>query len=185
MNLVSVEQLLGKLKGKKNWLVIGGVIAVVALILFSGYGKETKDSDNSAAQSIKFSNSDSTAEVEQKLENVLSKIKGVGKVQAMVTYETGPEIVPVFQTDKEVNTVREEGDRNRESEDTREKSEPATVQTGGTEEALVLKEKNPEIRGVIVIAQGAEDAKIRMQINQAVMTVLHITAERVNVFEMD
>jgi hypothetical protein len=48
----------------------------------------------------------------------------------------------------------------------------------------VLKEKTPEIKGVIVTAEGAGDISVRMNILKAVETLLNIPADKVDVFKM-
>ena len=40
------------------------------------------------------------------------------------------------------------------------------------------------MRGVIVIAEGAADVSVRVKLSNAVMTVLGISADRIEVFEM-
>jgi stage III sporulation protein AG len=48
----------------------------------------------------------------------------------------------------------------------------------------VLTEIEPTVRGVIVIAEGAADVSVRVKLSNAVMTVLGISADRIEVFEM-
>lgn len=48
-------------------------------------------------------------------------------------------------------------------------------------DALIIKEKQPKVRGVIVIAEGAQDISIRNNILSAVMTLLDVTAEKVEI----
>ena len=58
------------------------------------------------------------------------------------------------------------------------------MSTSGGAETIVLTEIEPTIRGVIVIAEGAADVSVRLKLQNAVITVLGITAERIDVFEM-
>ena len=48
-------------------------------------------------------------------------------------------------------------------------------------EALIIKENQPKVRGVIVIAQGAQDIGVRNGILSAVMTLLDVTADKVEI----
>ena len=54
---------------------------------------------------------------------------------------------------------------------------------GGNSKAVVTKEINPEIKGVIVVAEGAKDVKVQRKLTDAVQTVLDIPAYRVMVLE--
>ena len=47
----------------------------------------------------------------------------------------------------------------------------------------IIKEINPEIKGVIIVAEGAKDSKVKLKISRAVQTVLDIPAYRVTVYE--
>ena len=51
----------------------------------------------------------------------------------------------------------------------------------GEEICNIIKEKQPKVRGVIVIAEGAQDISIRNNILSAVMTLLDVTAEKVEI----
>ncbi len=45
-------------------------------------------------------------------------------------------------------------------------------------------ERQPTVRGVIVVAQGAADISVRMKLQSAVQAVLGVEASRVEVLEM-
>ena len=46
-------------------------------------------------------------------------------------------------------------------------------------------EKKPKIRGVIVVAEGASDIGVKLNLYNAVQTVLQVEASKVDVFEMN
>ncbi len=43
----------------------------------------------------------------------------------------------------------------------------------------------PEIKGVIVIAEGARDVRVKLDLIRAVQTALGISPQQVEVFEME
>ena len=47
----------------------------------------------------------------------------------------------------------------------------------------LLYEKEPEIRGVIVVAEGAADVSVRLDLQRAVCAVLNVPISAVEVFE--
>jgi stage III sporulation protein AG len=49
----------------------------------------------------------------------------------------------------------------------------------------VLKENNPEIKGVIVVAEGADDIEVRLNLLSAVQTILDVSPDKVNVYKMN
>ena len=117
--------------------------------------------------------------MEQKLMDTLSCVRGAGKVKVMITYETGNEIVPAMNTDI-TSSVSVSG----ENQTRTESSSPVTTYQNGENEAIVLMEREPTVRGVIVVAQGAADISVRIKLQAAVQAVLGIEADKVEVLEM-
>ncbi len=123
--------------------------------------------------------------LESRLIEVLSKIRGAGRVDVLVTYETNGEIVTavVRQTDEDVKDANGTGG-NETSRSLREVTEPATVETENGHKPIVLYEKEPIVRGVIVVAEGASDFSVRQKLQAAVHAAAGIPIERIEVFEM-
>mgnify|MGYP001375727310 CR=1 FL=1 len=171
------SRLVGKMKKNKKLelMVYGSLIAlgVLLFVLIPGGGNGTdppKETEHEQKQA--------ETELEGRLEAVLSSIRGAGKVKVMITYDTSSRLVPAMSTDVQSGTTENRGTGSESITQTRtESSRPATVSTSGG--AI-----EPTIRGVIVIAEGAADVSVRLKLQNAVITVLGITAERIDVFEM-
>jgi stage III sporulation protein AG len=110
-------------------------------------------------------------ELEQRLATVLAGIDGVGEVSVMLTLDSGKEIVPVLEKEA--------------TGETNISVKPVIVSSGTGSEPVVLKELEPVIRGVIVVAEGADDIGVRYNLELAVMTVLGIDEHRVEIFNME
>ncbi|MDD4076004.1 MAG: hypothetical protein PHC80_07915 [Eubacteriales bacterium] len=54
----------------------------------------------------------------------------------------------------------------------------------GEAKVMITREEGNAVRGVIVIAQGTEDFAVKLNVQDAVCTVLGIEAGRVEIFEM-
>ena len=123
--------------------------------------------------------------LEKRLSEVLSKIRGAGKVDVLVTYETNGEIVTatVRQTDEDVRDANGTGG-SETSRSVREVTEPATVETENGHTPIILYEKEPLVRGVIVVAEGAADFSVREKLQAAVQAATGIPIARIEVFEM-
>ena len=115
---------------------------------------------------------------------MLSCIRGAGRVDVMITYDSGPEIVPAMSTNvNSTGSETSEGSRSSSSQQSTESTEPATVSGSGGNEPIVLKEIEPVVRGVIVVAEGAADIEVRLDLQRAVRAVLDIPLSRIEVFE--
>ena len=49
---------------------------------------------------------------------------------------------------------------------------------------MIIREDQPEVRGVIVVAQGAGDIGVRMDLLHAVTTLLGVDADKVEILKM-
>lgn len=161
---------------KTEWAVYGAAVALALLLYFlgGGCGKTPAKTEAAPAASV-------TASLEQRLTDVLSAIRGAGRVRVLVTYETTGELVPAMATTRDTGTQTGGA---QESTQVREVSEPYAVTTDAGEEPVVLKEIEPVVRGVIVVAEGAADPTVRMALARAVQAATGVSASRVEVFEM-
>ena len=124
--------------------------------------------------------------LENDLSSILGKIQGAGRVSVMITLESGAEIIPAKDesiSDKVTNEKDTSGGTRIINEKTTDDKVVFTAAQGGSSKPLIIKEINPEVKGVIVVAEGAKDSKIKLEISRAVQTVLDIPAYRVTVYE--
>lgn len=118
--------------------------------------------------------------LEKKLVRILKKLEGVGEVSVMLTLEDSSEKIPAANTTKSRENTKETDAEGGIREITREDESSQLLNV--SDNIVVLKEIRPNIKGVIVIAEGAEDAEILEKIYLAVQTVLGLTTNKVQVF---
>ncbi len=171
--------LTAKMKANKKFEigVYVGIGLLVVMLYLTGIQPSKPDNAPTAAPSAPAA-PDERGE-EARLKEALSKIRGAGAVEVMLTYENGKELVPAYETDTQSSA--QSGEIVSSNASTR----PVTVTKGGQEEAIIVKEVEPRIRGVIVIAEGAEDIGVRMDLARAASKALGVEAERVEVFTME
>lgn len=149
------DKLTAFLSKKKNIAILYGIVIIGVLFLaFCDYTpapQEAAPKDTTAA------------ETKAMLEKVLSSIKGVGKVQVAVTFDTGTEVVPLENTRNEERTA---------------------VILGSGKDARVAAQKEimPRVRGVIVVAEGGENQSVRAAILAAVRALYDVPLNNVAVF---
>ncbi len=162
---------------KLQYVLYASIVLIIALLYFGAppFGKRTP---NEAQASASPAPPDATASLEERLTATLSRIAGVGRVEVLISYESSPEMVPAMSVDKQSETDTAGGESQRES------SEPFTLRGEGSDGPFVLMEIEPRVRGVIVVAEGAGDIAVRMQLQNAVQTALDIPASKVDVLPM-
>ncbi|MGI5908340.1 MAG: hypothetical protein ACOX8O_06885 [Christensenellales bacterium] len=179
-----IMKLLRSLKGKKglDTVIIIVIIAAIAFIYFTSFAPPAGSGEPSPAPTPQQAQA---AGIEQRLARVLSSISGAGEVEVMVTYESGSQLVPAMNTKTQTDTQEQNQSGNQSTTKSETTSnELVTVQKEGSSEAVVLREDQPKVRGVVVIAKGAGDISVRMQLAQAVCTVLDVDPSQVEVFVM-
>lgn len=172
--LTAAAELLGR--NKRLRIAVCAALTLFAALLFltSGVFRPQKTGSAPAVQESPAPNADAAGSIERRLETVLSRMAGVGKVTVMLTLD---------QTEEQVLAV--DGRSSSSETGSSTESRPATVSEGGKESPIVLTERLPRVRGVIVVAEGAANIGVRMNISAAVSTVLGIDEKCVEVFVME
>lgn len=171
------------IKKRLEWIVIAIVIVGIAGIYLSTLKPVEPEVQSDEAQT--GDTAEQQQETEQRLMDVLKRIEGAGDVEVMITYESGPEIVPAQQSDYQANQSEDQMSNGLSVTTSESQSDrPVTISQAGSEQPVVIKEILPAVKGVIVVAEGADNIKVRMDLLQAVQTVLKVDAACVEVFKM-
>lgn len=120
---------------------------------------------------------------EAQLTEMLEGINGVGDVTVFVNVDATDKKVLEKNTNIQSQTTNEtdrEGGT-RKVEEASKDEQLVLVRNGEKEVPLVLETKKPEIRGVLVVAKGAENIQIKKWIIEAVTRALDVPNHRVAV----
>lgn len=120
---------------------------------------------------------DSTYEryMEQELGGMLSKIEGAGRVEVMLTMQYGSHTE--FQMDTQIST---EADRSSEERKTVILSEGSAY-----DKAAVSVVRYPQFQGALVLCEGAEQPKVKLDILNAVSALTGLGTDRITVVKMN
>lgn len=181
-----------RIKNIKNTEIVA-LILVVAIILIMypslfGDREESLESleDSGQIEGMAIDELSSEEREEERLERKLSVIDGAGMVEVLITYRAGRESIVAKHT-VESSTDTEEADAEGGVRNVLQQSkeiQPVIIDGRDGREPMILKELTPEVKGVIVIAEGARDVRVRMELLRAVRTVLEVNADQVEVFVM-
>ena len=187
-------------KKKIENLVFFVVILIVTIVIINIIWNGDKDSSNdkgiqndtskqlasSNTSSLQVS-SNTTNELEMKLEDILSKIQGVGEVNVFINYSESSEIIPMYnestQTSNTVETDTSGGTRTIEETDSQK--EIIYEESDGEKTVITQKVIEPQIEGAIITAKGAGNAEVKTSIIQAVEAVTGLATHKIQVFEME
>ncbi|MCU6710145.1 stage III sporulation protein AG [Paenibacillus sp. J5C_2022] len=121
--------------------------------------------------------------LEARLKEILEKIVGVDSVSVLVTVDSTEEVV-VERHRQESQSVTDETDKNggtRHVTSVNEEGQVVLYEVSGDQKPIVTKTVNPKIRGILIVAKGAENATVRRLIVQAVERGINVAPNRISV----
>ncbi|MDI9482180.1 MAG: stage III sporulation protein AG [Bacillota bacterium] len=169
-------------------ILIVGIIIIIVASSFTSDGKNKKNTQEPKGEIALITNEpdDKIKKLEQRLESILSEIEGAGTVKVMVTGITDGEVVHAYNQIEE-NSVTEEKDNTdrtgRTDEYRREQEMVFMEANAGGRVPVIIKSYEPEIKGVVVVADGAGSSIIRQNIKDAVAALTGLPAHKINVLK--
>lgn len=176
---------------KKEQLLTAVLVVVILLLAFwpsaADHEKQEKQQTEEVQTQVQAeeTNADERKKLEDDLKRILLQVEGVGEVDVAVTMEsTGRKLV-----EKDVplseSSVDETGNGTNSKKESKN-SEEATVyleNADGTKAPYVVEETMPVVRGVLVVAQGADDPQVVAEIKEAAMALFHLEAHKIKVMK--
>ena len=141
------------------------------------------DTQEQVSEDRTATNSDN---IEEKLEDILSKIKGVGDVKVLITYSQTNTVIPMYDEDSS-STLTEESDGSggtRITNQTSSKKDIIYEETDNGKSPITQSIVNAKIEGAVITAKGASNSEVKESIIQAVEAVTGLATHKIQVFEM-
>lgn len=180
-------------KKKMENLIVLIIILVITIIAINAIWRDKNDDKQNNKEDLSgykklaietpIKEEKETDNLETRLEQILSKMDGVGKVNVMITYSQSSEIIPLQNETIKTSTIQEQDadGGKRETQET-DKSTEIVYSANNTPETKTI--VNPVIKGAIVIAEGASNATVKTNIVSAVEAITGLATYKVQVFEM-
>ena len=188
----------GKADKKTIYKILGVLIAGIMLLIVSSTlkpasKKMTSSSSESKLVAPKASSNQGEVsyevQIEKRLKSILKKMQGVGEVEVMITTTYGKEIILAEDVTSHTSATLEQdnegGTRQVNNYDDQKKvvMQNANITSGSV--PVVIKEKQPEIQGVLVISEGANNSLVKQSITEATQILLGIPPHRVTVHPLE
>lgn len=159
---------MGKVRWSDLWkkykfvLLVVLVGIILMLLPVSSQTKETEENKSQIPQE-----SFDLAAMEQRMEEVLGKIDGVGKLRLMLTLQSGTRL-----------TLAEDTQRDQD----RTQRETVTLNRGsGNQEIVITNRFYPVYQGAVVVCQGADSSAVRLAITETVQALTGLPSDRIRV----
>lgn len=167
-----------------NYIWNGGKNSNKAITNSTGKQLATIQDFQSSKEQVQEISSESS--FEQKLENILKSVNGVGDVKVFINYSESSETVAMYNEDSKTS-ITEETDTSggvRKVETTGSQKEIVYQEDDGNKVPIVQKTVKPKIEGAIITAKGASNINVKTSIIQAVEAVTGLATHKIQVFEM-
>ncbi len=167
----------GTLGRKNKWLIIAIIGAICILAFGSCESEQTEDKKQNTAENT-TTDRHYAENMALQLEDILTSVKGAGKVKVLMTFDTADEKVLAANRENNLETdMKEDGSSNKSSDS----EEVLLFGSGGEEKPYVLKKKLPVPTGVLVTATGAGAESVRLEIYESVKALYGLSGHRIKV----
>ena len=137
------------------------VVAIGIFLMLFPFGKEE-------IQQVDLIVETSTVDLEMELCEILNQISGVGKVQVLLTEESGSDTIYQMDTAQNQSNI-----------------DTVIVRGIDREETGLIKQVLPPVyRGAVIVCQGGDIASVRLAVVEAVKSVTGLSTDRISVLKM-
>ena len=189
---MKMQDFMQKIKEKKlkrsDWLILVLAGILILIIALPTDTEEKKQAEKSKENISKENNimEASKDEIERKLEDILEKIDGAGDVKVMITYQdSGTQVVEKDKNTSE-NSLEESdstgGVRSTKEQQLQESTVYEEADAGNT--PFVSKELLPKVEGILIVASGGDNQKVKQNISEAVLALFQVEAHRIKIVKM-
>lgn len=147
----------------------GILIIAIGFVLMSIPGKE--DVSRNDQLSVDVPTGDDT---QTELKNILSQIKGVGRVEVMLTIAAGEQTI--YECDQDSSSG--------ELSDSVRTDTVIITNENRVQQGLIQQIISPVYQGAIVVCQGGDQPSVQLAVVEAVSDVTGLTADKITVLKM-
>ena len=161
-----IEKLKSKLRNGKviQFLIVGLSVFIAFLLIIYASKSNSKNVSNDSDVS------EYVLGLENRLSETLSKVEGAGKVSVVITVNTGKEtVLAVKKNTKETSSGVEI-------------EETPIIVNGKT---VTIKEKYPDIVGVLIVAEGVDRISVMRKIQDATTSLLGVELNQIEILAMN
>ena len=175
---------LGKTLEKFKYPILILVLGLVLLAIPTGTFEKKQAESTPAADSAQAVTEESNrtdealGDLEAELGDLLSQVEGAGAVRVMLRYAASPRTVYQTDTTQEVRTGAEEKETTTEIR--------TVLASGGSsqEDPVVSQVMSATFQGAVVVAQGADNARVKLDLVSAVSSLTGLGADKITVIKM-
>ena len=114
--------------------------------------------------------------LEERLENALSRMRGVGQVDVTLTLQSSEELVLASNS-----SLRYSGNTHAPDDYDRTSDTVTVSAAGGGQDVVVTQQRYPQYRGALVVCEGGGNDAVALQVMQAVSALTGLGSDKIAV----
>ena len=167
---------------KSSFLVLVGLVGLMIVLISSFDFTKTENNktdkiDMTTSQVL--SSTEYTNLMESKLEKIISEMLGHKSVRVMVTLESGTEYVYADEIKVDADVTKDQSALKTQQSDSNQKTYIVVKDSDGNEHPLIVTEKMPVVRGVVVVCNGGEISSVASAVRLAVRSALNVDDQKI------
>lgn len=167
------------INSKYKYVVLIAIVGIFLIFLSTTNSKKENIKEQKTEKLEKKTSDEYVEQLEKKLNNIISKIEGVGRSEVLITIENGIENVYANSEKKATNSNENVSGKMSIRDDTQK--DVVVIDTHEGKQALVVTQKEPTIKGVLVVCDGADNVSVVEKVTDAVSKSLNIKKNRLSV----
>lgn len=166
MEMISGKENLKHFFQKYKYVALIVLVGIVLMLIPSESGTQ-KDA-------VITADTDNILSLEEQLAQILSQVKGAGKVQVLLTEASGRETI--YQTNEDTSQT--------ETSSSIRISTVTVTDAQRNEQGLIRQQNPPKYLGAIVVCDGGDQATVRLAIIDALSKVTGLGSDKISVLKM-
>lgn len=158
---------------KYRYLLLIFVFGVLLMLVGGNNSEKNGSNKNSNNMVAEFNVND----VENMMESLFKKIEGVGNVEVRLTVKNGFENIYAYNIDQSVSSSAS-------GSNSKLDKQLILISDDGKEKPIILKIKQPEYWGAVIVCEGGNSSTVKYKITQAVKSLTGISADNITVLKM-
>ncbi len=170
-----IRALTGSLKKYKYALLI--LLIGLGILLLNG-DKEPASAPMPQTQESPFTIDAYVQDMEQRLSDILSRIRGVGETRVILTLSSSEQLHYLYDTELRTDT----GETGASTEESRK---TVILSSGSSyDEATVTRRDYPLFQGALIVCRGGGEAEVKLKLTRAVSALTNLSSDKITILEM-
>ena len=168
-------------KPGKEQIMIGVLVGILLLVIAIPVPETKKEG---IEEPLAVPEKEISHSMEERFEEALQKISGVGRVEVLITYADDGKVLIEKDEDRSEEKIQET-DSNGGTRITTTVQSAAETVYDGSDIPFVIQKQSPTVQGVLVVAEGAGNLSVKKQIRETIEALFGLDPHKISIMKME